>query len=75
MTPEQITAAHDRLEFASDALRSTTPIPVDLVGPNGGPCPKLLAWCNKHGVSLDWIFRGDVAWLIREVSRNRLARA
>ncbi|MBS9717033.1 hypothetical protein ACFFUT_08605 [Pseudohalocynthiibacter aestuariivivens] len=62
--------AHARLkEFAE--WTGTKP-PETLVDDDGAPTNELLAYTRQQGLSLDWLFVGDVGCLVREVRRSRL---
>lgn len=71
MSPAEINDALARIEVTRDALGLTGQIPRRMVAPDGGPCPNLLRWCKKNGVSLDWIVYGDVNVMIHATSRWR----
>lgn len=70
MTHLEIAAAQARTEVAAEALGLTHQPPRTILAPDGAPDARLLAWAARHGVSLDWIFRGDTKTLLRYTQRQ-----
>jgi len=69
------TAAEARLSFYADTIGAEPP--ARLLCDQGAPSAELLAFCDRCGASLDWIFRGDVRGMIRNsyaVARTRPSR-
>lgn len=63
-----------RLQFVADALGVQMPqgLPADLVSRDGAPARAVLRFCADHGASLDFIYLGDVAILVRYTARAML---
>jgi hypothetical protein len=49
--------------------------PQDILAPDGGPSPDLLALCDKSGVTLDFILRGDMSLMVRDAYARAQRRA
>ncbi|KFI24899.1 hypothetical protein CG50_07485 [Paenirhodobacter enshiensis] len=66
-----------RLRFVADALGAPMPegLPADLLAEDEAPAPEVLRFCRDYGASLDFIYLGDVASLIRYASRAMLGKA
>lgn len=60
-----------RLAFTAEALGVPMPsdVPADLLDADGGPALPVVAFCAAHGASLDFIYMGDVAILIRYAAK------
>lgn len=71
------TTRMDRLRFVADALGAPMPkgLPADLLAEDEAPAPEVLRFCATYGASLDFIYLGDVAPLIRYTSRAMLGQA
>lgn len=56
-----------RLAFVAEALGVPAPegLLADLLDADGAPAQPVLAFCAAHGASLDFIYPGDVAILVR----------
>lgn len=50
-------------------------LPADLLAEDEAPAPEVLRFCATYGASLDFIYLGDVAPLIRYTSRAMLGQA
>lgn len=61
----------DRLAFVAEALGVPAPecLPADLLDADGAPAKPVLAFCATHGASLDFIYLGDVAILVRYAAK------
>ena len=75
MTPEEIVQAEERVGLAWKALNHSDAKPTRILAPDGAPCPTLIKWAMKHGISLDWVIIGDVTPLIIESGRFGAALA
>ena len=64
------TTAEGRLHHYADTIGVEPP--ARLLTRDGVPSPELLAFCDRYGASLGWIFLGDVRALIHR--SQRLAR-
>ena len=60
------TAAEARAEVIADTL-GIRPV-TNLNGRDGAPSAELMRWCRKYGVSLDYVFAGDIRPLIRRAA-------
>ncbi len=69
-----LNAARARADLAAEAL-GVDRFEHDLLAADRAPTDELFAWCNEHGVSLDFLFVGDVRGLIRANARLRGADA
>ncbi|RWR31493.1 hypothetical protein D2T29_10700 [Sinirhodobacter populi] len=60
-----------RLAFVAEALGVSVPegLPADLLDADGAPAKAVLTFCATHGASLDFIYLGDVAILVRYTAR------
>ncbi len=65
-----------RLQFVAEALEVKVPegLRPDLLGRDGAPARAVLRFCATHGASLDFIYLGDVAILVRYTARAMLSR-
>lgn len=63
-----------RLQFVADSLGVPMPegLPANLLGRDGAPARDVLTFCATHGASLDFIYLGDVAILVRYTARAML---
>lgn len=63
-----------RLQFVADALGVQIPegLPPNLLDRDGAPARAVLVFCATHGASLDFIYLGDIAILVRYASRALL---
>ena len=53
-----------KTRLADFASWTKTEAPKTAVDEDGAPSAELLAYCDEHGLSLDWLFRGDVKGLV-----------
>ena len=68
---ESIAAAHARL--AQFAEWTNSKAPKTILDKDGAPTTKLLAYCVKEELNLDWLFIGDVKALALAERRHRAA--
>lgn len=60
--------ATERVQFFADVVGIAPPSCLQV---DGVPSSALLEWCDRTGLSLDWIFCGDLRPLMRAVFRAR----
>jgi|GEM_PF-4793219 len=60
-----------RLAFVAETLGVTMPsdLPADLLDADGGPATVVRTFCVTHGVSLDFIYLGNVAIMARYAAK------
>lgn len=63
-----------RLCLVAEVLGAPIPVglPADLLADDEAPAPEVLRFCRDYGASLDFIYLGDVAPLIRYTARAML---
>lgn len=64
-----------RLQFVADTLGVPVPegLRPDLLARGGAPAHEVIRFCGDHGASLDLIYLGDVAPLVRYTARAMLS--
>ena len=67
--PHDEIEATARAEFFANTLGLTAP--GKLVADDGAPSKELLDFCRKTGMSLDWVFLGDLRPMVRATYRSR----
>ncbi|WP_151720474.1 hypothetical protein [Gemmobacter serpentinus] len=65
-----------RLQFVAETLGVAVPdgLRPNLLSRDGAPAHAVIRFCATHGASLDFIYLGDVAILIRYTARAMLMR-
>ncbi len=67
---EDLTEARQRLAHFAETTR--TKPPKSLLNERGAPTAELLSYCRQEGLSLDWLFLGDINCLLSAYrARNR----
>ncbi|WP_143040425.1 hypothetical protein [Rhodobacter sp. 24-YEA-8] len=65
--------AAGRASYAAGVLEVEAP--QSLLAPDGGPSSEIMDFCQKTGVSLDFIFCGDVKGMLRAAYRREKGAA
>ena len=68
-TSRDLVAIQERIDQAQRASHDPTPKPSGIIDGDGIQ-DDLLCWTGENGVSLDWIFRGEVEGLLRYTSAH-----
>ena len=63
-----LTKAQERMELYAHTINVDPP--ARLLCDEGAPSDELLMFCQEHGASLDWIFRGDVRGMIIDCKKQ-----
>ncbi|MEM6890047.1 MAG: hypothetical protein AAF636_18205 [Pseudomonadota bacterium] len=61
-----------RVEFFADTLGLVPPSQV--VSEDDAPAPELIQFCHETGMSLDWVFCGDLRPMVRATFEAKKAR-
>ncbi len=61
--------ASDRAAYFASVLGKEPP--ARLLSDDGAPSPELMAFCDDTGMSLDWVFTGDLKPMVLASHRNR----
>lgn len=65
--------ASDRVAYFAGVLSKKPP--ASLLADDGAPSPELLAFCKDTGMSLDWVFTGDLKPMVLATHRDSKATA
>lgn len=68
--PDKHQEASDRVAYFARVVGKESP--TNLLSDDGAPSPELLAFCNDTGMSLDWVFTGDLKPMVLASHRDRL---
>lgn len=67
---DMLASPRDRVRYFAEIIDKEPPSP--LLSDDKAPSPELMAFCQETGMSLDWVFTGDLKAMALASHRDRL---